>query len=82
MLRYLQGDTAMKTALVMLVALGSMTIWETAANSQAGSKLISLAQAMATNRIAVMPVNKERGRCQLRKLRTAMLAETAATRLT
>ena len=51
----------MKTALVLLVALASMTILEIAANTQAGSEIVSLAQALANNRTSVMPVNKNRG---------------------
>lgn len=63
----------MKTAVVLLAALASMTILDIVANAQAGSEIISLARALANNRISVMPTNKNRGRCQLRKLRTAAL---------
>jgi hypothetical protein len=69
----------MKIALVLLVALASMTILEIAANTQAGSEIVSLAQALANNRTSVMPVNKNRGHCQHRKLRTAALPLSSAS---
>ena len=68
----------MKTAVVLLAALASMPVLEMAANTQAGTKIVSLAQALAKNRTSVMPVNKERGHCQPRKLRTAALPPSDA----
>ena len=63
----------MKTAVVLFAALVSMTILDIVANAQTGSEVISLARALANDRISVMPTNKNRGHCQPRKLRTAAL---------
>jgi hypothetical protein len=68
----------MKTALVLLAALASMTILDIAANTQAGSKIISLTQSLASTRTTVMPANKNRGHGQPRKLRTAALPLSSA----
>ena len=68
----------MKTAVVLLTALASLTVLEMAANTQAGSEIVSLAQALANNRTSTMPANKNRGHCQGRKLSTAALPLSSA----
>ena len=70
----------MKTAVVLLTALASLAVLEMAANAQAGTEIVSLAQAWANNKTSTMPPNKNCGHSPPRRLRTAALLPSGSLR--
>ena len=68
----------MKTALVLLAALTSMTILEVTVKTQVGSEAVSLFQSLANAQVAVRPAPKVHRQCAPGKLRTAMLLDRAS----